>query len=99
MNPEEKQQIEQEIARARDGVGDRIDEIDRKLRQQLDVKTIAAENAPQLITGCAVVGFLVGFGFPRILKRAIQVGIPVALVAYGIKQARNGGTPDVPSPS
>lgn len=99
MNPEEKQQIEREIARARDGVGDRIDEIDRKLRKQLDVKTIASEHAPQLVTGCAVVGFLVGFGLPKILKRAIQVGIPIALIAYGVKQSRNGHETDVPSPS
>ena len=88
MNATEKHQIEQEIERARDGVGTRIDELDQRLRKQLDVTTLASEHAPQLIAGGAVVGFLVGFGFPKILKRAIQIGVPLAVIAYKVKQSR-----------
>jgi len=85
---EEKQQLDQTIESARDRVGDRIDELDRRIRKQLDVKTIASEHAPQLITGGAVVGFLVGFGFPKVIKRVIQIGIPVAVIALTVKKVR-----------
>lgn len=87
---EQKVHIERAIERARDGVSERIDELDAKLRTQLDIQTIARQHAPELIAGGAVVGFLVGFGLPKILKRAIQVGIPLALVAYKVKQSREG---------
>lgn len=88
----EKQQIESSIARARDGVGDRIDELDRRLRHDLDFKTFAAEHAPQIIAGGAVLGFLVGFGFPKPLKRLIVFGVPAAFIAYKVKQARDGAS-------
>jgi hypothetical protein len=90
MNPTEKKQVETEIERARDGIGDRIDELDARLRKQLDFEAIAREHAPQIVAGGAVVGFLVGFGFPKILKRAIQIGVPLALVAYKVKTSRDG---------
>jgi hypothetical protein len=90
MNPTEKKQIETEIERARDGVGDRIDELDARLRKQLDFESMAREHAPQIVAGGAVVGFLVGFGFPKLLKRAIQIGVPLALVAYKVKTSRDG---------
>jgi hypothetical protein len=85
---DEKQQLDQTIVSARDRVGDRIDELDRRLRKQLDFKTIASKHAPQLVAGGAVVGLLVGFGFPKLFKRVIQIGLPVALVAYGVKKAK-----------
>jgi hypothetical protein len=81
MNDQEKQTIEREIERARDGVSDRIDELDGRLRKQLDFESKAKEHAPQLIAGGAVVGFLMGFGFPKALKRVIQIGVPIALIA------------------
>jgi hypothetical protein len=90
MNPTEKKQIETEIERARDGVGDRIDELDSRLRKQLDFESMAREHAPQIVAGGAVIGFLVGFGFPKLLKRAIQIGVPLALVAYKVKTSRDG---------
>ena len=90
MKTEEKQSIEREIERARDGVSDRIDELDSKLRKQLDVKSAASEHAPQLMAGGAVVGFLVGFGFPKALKRVIQIAVPLVAIAYKVKQARDG---------
>src|SRR3954471_17226496 len=85
---EEKQQLDDTIVNARDRVGDRIDELDRRLRKQLDFKTIASEHAPQLVAGGAVVGLLVGFGFPKLFKRVIQIGLPLAVVAYGVKKAK-----------
>jgi len=90
MKDQEKQDIEREINRARDGIGDRIDELDTKLRRQLDFATMASEHAPQLMAGGAVVGFLVGFGFPKALKRVIQIGVPIALAAYKAKQIHDG---------
>jgi hypothetical protein len=91
MNADEKKQVEAEIERARDGVGNRIDELDARLRKQLDFESVAREHAPQLAAGGAVVGFLVGFGFPKLMKRAIQIGVPLALVAWGVKQSRAAG--------
>ncbi|HEV7426650.1 MAG TPA: hypothetical protein VGQ46_09810 [Thermoanaerobaculia bacterium] len=85
---EEKQQLDQSIESARDRVGDRIDELDRRLRKQLDFKSMAAEHAPQLVAGGAVVGLLVGFGFPKLFKRVIQIGLPVAVLAYTVKKVR-----------
>lgn len=84
----EKQQIEQSIERARVGLGESIDALDRELRKSLDIKTAAAEHVPQLIAGGAMLGFLVGFGFPKVLKRAIQIGVPVALIGYKLQQVR-----------
>jgi hypothetical protein len=85
---DEKQQLDQTIESARDRVGDRIDELDRHIRKQLDIKSIAAEHAPQLVAGGAVVGFLVGFGFPKVVKRVLQIGIPVAIIAVRVKKMR-----------
>jgi len=85
---DEKQQLDQTIVSARDRVGDRIDELDRRLRKQLDIKSIAADHAPQLVAGGAVVGLLVGFGFPKLFKRVIQIGLPVAVLAYSVKKAK-----------
>ena len=90
MNEQERTSIEREINRARDGVSDHIDELDSRLRKQLDFASMAREHAPQLIAGGAVLGFLVGFGFPKMLKRLIGIGVPIALVAYKAKQMRNG---------
>jgi hypothetical protein len=88
---DEKQQLDQTIESARDRVGDRIDELDRRIRKQLDIKSIAAEHAPQLVAGGAVVGFLVGFGFPKVVKRVLQIGIPVALIAVRVNKMRSNG--------
>jgi hypothetical protein len=87
----EKQQIETVINKARDGVGDRIDELDRRIRTTFDLEKVASEHAPQIVAGGAVIGFLVGFGFPKPLKRVIALGLPLALIAYKVKQARGNG--------
>jgi hypothetical protein len=90
---DEKQAIEQEIGRARDGVGDRIDELDRRLRKTFDIEAAASEHAPQLMAGGAVVGFLVGFGFPKAMKLLLRLGIPIAVITVAAKKyaaSRNG---------
>jgi hypothetical protein len=89
MTHEEKQQIEHQIERARDGVGDRIDELDRHLRTTFDFKSMAREHAPQIVAGGAALGFLLGFGLPKMFRRVVQVGIPVALIAWKFKQSRD----------
>ncbi|HYC61491.1 MAG TPA: hypothetical protein VEK79_18195 [Thermoanaerobaculia bacterium] len=85
---DQKQYIERAITRARDGVGDRIDELDRHLRTNLDPKTLATAYAPQLVAGGAVLGVLVGFGMPKVFRKLITWGVPVAIVAMTIKSAR-----------
>ena len=86
----DKEQIQRAIVRARDGVGDRIDELDRHLRTTLDPKELARSYAPQLIAGGAVVGVIVGFGMPKVLRRLVTWGVPIAILAVTIKNARNG---------
>src|SRR5687767_3948407 len=88
MADDEKQSIERAIVRARNGVGDRIDEIDRHVRTNLDPKTLARTYAPQIIAGGAVLGVLVGFGMPKIFRRLITWGVPLAIVAVTIKNVR-----------
>ena len=85
---DEKKQLDQTIEGARDRVGDRIDELDRRIRKQLDFKSIASEHAPQLVVGGAAVGFLIGFGFPKVIKRVFQIGIPVVLIAIRVNKMR-----------
>jgi hypothetical protein len=86
---DEKQQLDETIEGARDRVGDRIDELDRRIRKQLDFKSIAAEHAPQLVAGGAVVGFLIGFGFPKVVKRVLQIAVPVAIIAVRVNKMRS----------
>jgi hypothetical protein len=94
MDEHQKIHIERAIDRARDGVSERIDELDRRLRTTLDVKSMATEHAPKIVAGGAVVGFLLGFGLPKVLRRVIGIGLPIALVAMKIKNAREQGAVD-----
>lgn len=82
----EKHEVEQAIERARDGMSERIDELDRRLRTSLNFQAMASGHAPQLVAGGAVLGFLAGFGFPKALRRAISIGIPLALAAMQIRK-------------
>lgn len=85
---EQKELIERAIVRARDGVGDRIDELDQHLRTNFDPKTLARSYAPQLIAGGAVLGVVVGFGMPRIFRKIITWGVPMAILAMTVRNAR-----------
>ena len=87
-NDEQKKSIETQIVRARDGVGDRIDELDRHLRTNLDPKTIARTYAPHLIAGGAVLGLVVGFGLPKVFRKLVTWGVPIAILAVTVKNAR-----------
>jgi hypothetical protein len=87
---EQKIYIERAIARARDGVSERIDELDTRIRTDFDPRTLARTYAPHLIAGGAVVGLLVGFGVPKYFRRLVTFGVPLAMLALTIKNARNG---------
>ncbi|HYH08626.1 MAG TPA: hypothetical protein VEK11_16340 [Thermoanaerobaculia bacterium] len=86
---DQKQYIERAIVRARDGVGDRIDELDRHLRTNLDPTTLAKTYAPHLIAGGAVVGLIVGFGLPKVFRKLVTWGVPIGIIAMTIKNARD----------
>jgi hypothetical protein len=85
---EQKEHIQRAIVRARDGVGDRIDELDRHLRTNLDPKTLARTYAPHLIAGGAVLGVIVGFGLPKVFRKLITWGVPIGIIAMTVKNAR-----------
>ena len=86
---DQKQYIERAIVRARDGVGDRIDELDRHLRTNLDPKTLARTYAPHLVAGGAVLGIIVGFGLPKVFRKVVTWGVPLGILAMTIKNARD----------
>ena len=84
----EKKSIEHAINRARDGVGSRIDELDRHLRTNYDPRALASNYAPQIIVGGAVLGAIFGFGLPKVFRRVVTWGVPLAMIAMTIKNAR-----------
>ena len=88
MADDQKEHIQRAIVRARDGVGDRIDELDRHVRTTLDPKTLASTYAPALIGGGAVLGVIVGFGLPKVFRKLITWGVPIAILAVTIKNTR-----------
>ena len=92
---DQKQYIERAIDRERDGVGEHIDELDRRLRTKLDPKSLATDYAPQLMVGGAVLGILVGFGLPKLFRRAVTFGVPIAILAMTIKNARQEQVPEL----
>lgn len=84
----QKIHIERAIERARDGVSERIDELDLKLRSSFDLASVASQHAPAIVGAGAAVGFLVGFGFPTIIRKVLKVGLPLALVSLAVIKAR-----------
>lgn len=88
MADDQKEHIQRAIVRARDGVGNRIDELDQHLRTNLDPKTLARTYAPHLIAGGAVLGVVVGFGLPKVFRKLVTWGVPIAILAVTIKNAR-----------
>ena len=88
MADDQKEHIQRAIVRARDGVGDRIDELDRHVRTNLDPKTLASTYAPALIGGGAVLGLIVGFGLPKVFRKLVTWGVPLAIIAVTVKNAR-----------
>ena len=86
---DQKEHIERAIVRARDGVGTRIDELDRHLRTNLDPKALASTYAPDIMAGGAVLGVVVGFGLPKVFRKLVTWGVPIAIVAMTVKNARD----------
>ena len=89
MAEDEKSHIQRAIVRARDGVGERIDELDQHLRTNFDPKTLARTYAPHLIAGGAVLGVIVGFGMPKVFRKLITWGVPIGIIAMTVKKARD----------
>ncbi|HUR80525.1 MAG TPA: hypothetical protein VM733_07150 [Thermoanaerobaculia bacterium] len=85
---EQKEHIQRAIVRARDGVGDRIDELDRRIRDDFNPKSLARTYAPHLIAGGAVLGVVVGFGFPKVFRKLVTWGVPIGIIAMTVKNAR-----------
>jgi hypothetical protein len=81
-----KEHIELAIDRARGNVGERIDELDRKLRERLDFAELAGDHAPQLLVAGAAFGFLVGFGVPRVIVRTLQLGVPIFIAVKVVRK-------------
>lgn len=88
MADEQKEHIQRAIVRARDGVGERIDELDRHVRTNLNPGSLARNFAPALIGGGAVLGVIVGFGLPKVFRKLVTWGVPIAIIAVTIKNAR-----------
>jgi hypothetical protein len=88
VSADEKEHIQRAIVRARDGIGNRIDELDQHMRTTLDPKTLARTYAPHLIAGGAVLGVVVGFGLPKVFRKVVTWGVPLAILAVTIKNAR-----------
>ena len=88
MADDQKEHIQRAIVRARDGVGNRIDELDEHLRTTLDPKTLVRSYAPHLIAGGAVAGVIVGFALPKVFRKLITWGVPLGILAISIKNAR-----------
>lgn len=81
-----KEHIEMAIDRARGNVGERIDELDRVLRDRLDVEKMAGEHAPQLIAAGAAFGFLLGLGVPKLILRTVQIGVPLLIATQIVRK-------------
>jgi hypothetical protein len=80
-------QIERTIEEAREGLSERIDQLDKKLRKELDLNKIASEHAVQLMGAGAAIGFVLGIGVPRAVLRLLQIGIPIGLAIAVAKRA------------
>jgi hypothetical protein len=84
-----REHIELAIERARGNVGERIDELDRRLRDSLDVSQMASDHAPKLMVAGAAVGFLLAVGVPKLLLRTVQIGIPLWLAVSVVRKKMN----------
>lgn len=81
-----REHIELAIERARGNVGEHIDELDRSLRDRLNMSEMASQHAPKLVAAGAAFGLLLGMGVPKLLLRTIQLGIPIFLAARVVKK-------------
>lgn len=82
-----RQQIERSIDEAREGLSERIDQLDEKLRKDFDLNKIASEHAVQLMGAGAAIGLVLGIGVPRAVLRMMQIGIPIGIAIAVAKKA------------
>lgn len=92
-----KQHIELAIERARDGVSEHIDEIDRRLRSSLDFGQMASDHAPQFLAAGAALGLLIGLGAPKLVTRSLQLGVPLFIAVQIMKKRQELDSPDAAS--
>ena len=83
-----RQAIEVTIDRARQSVGETIDEIDGRIRSQLDLRKFAGEHTPQIVIASTAIGFVLGYSAPRAFARIAHVGLPLALAYAIVRKAR-----------
>ncbi len=88
---DEKTKIERSIAMARKSVGERVDQIDRKLRVDLDIRRVAGESAPQLVAAGVAAGIVLGYALPKPLLRILQIAVPVGIAAVVVQRVREQG--------
>jgi hypothetical protein len=83
---DEKTNIQESIAMARKGVGERVDQIGHKLRQDFDIRRIAGENAPQLVAAGVAAGIVLGYALPKPVLRLLQIAVPAGIAAVVLQK-------------
>jgi hypothetical protein len=83
-----REQIERSITEARDGLSEKIDQLDQKLKDELDFSRLASEHAAQLMGAGAAIGFVLGLGVPRAILRLLQIGVPIGLAVAIAKRVQ-----------
>lgn len=84
----ERAHIELAIERARESMGDTIDELDDRMQGAFDFGRIASEHAPQLMAAGGVVGLVLGLGVSKAIIRMIQIGIPVGIALEIVRRSK-----------
>jgi hypothetical protein len=92
----QREHINRAIALARDGVSDRINELDDRVRTDYSPTKLVSDHAPKIVAGGVVLGLLVGFGLPKPLRRLIAIGIPLAFVAMKVRKSLGADASSTP---
>lgn len=75
----ERAHIELAIERARERMGDTIDELDGRLKGATDIGGMVRDHAPQLMAAGGLVGLVLGLGVSKAMIRMIQIGVPIGI--------------------
>jgi len=81
-------EIESTIESARQNITKTIDEIDSRIRGQLDIRKMASEHAPQMMAAGAAFGFMLGYGVPKVFLRTAQIGVPIVIAVQLVRAAK-----------
>jgi hypothetical protein len=87
-----KLHIERAIGRARQGVGERIDEIDKNLRSRLDWKRQAGDHAVEVVVAGTALGFFLAVGGAKTVVRAVQLTFPIVMAIHLAKRKAAQGS-------